>query len=85
LFIQKRIQDGPIISTGLQPGETNQNRDGAVLTAWFQSEKPLKRLSFPDDQTTGLKPGANEETDKSHLEREVELGENFAADLRTVP
>jgi hypothetical protein len=59
-LILVRIQVEPFISSGIQPGEKNHNCDRAVLTAWVQLEKPLKRLSFPDNQTTRLKPAANE-------------------------
>jgi len=50
------------ISTGLQPGGTNRNRNraaSAALAALSHGEKPLKRLSPPGTPATGLKPGAN--------------------------
>ena len=55
-----RVQVEPFISTGLQPGVMNRNDNEAVLTAWHQLKKPLKRLLSPVEPATGLKPGANE-------------------------
>ena len=50
----------PIINTGLQPGVPRRDCDRAVLTAWRQWQKPLKRLSSATEPTTGRKPGAIE-------------------------
>jgi len=53
------FQVEPFISTGLQPGVTNRNRNRAASAALSHWAKPLKRLSPPDTPATGLKPGAN--------------------------
>ena len=58
-LILMSFQVEPFISTGLQPGVTNRNRNRAASAALPHWAKPLKRLSPPDTPATGLKPGAN--------------------------
>ena len=50
------FQVEPFISTWLQPGVTNRNRNRAASAALSYWAKPLKRLSPPGTPATGLKP-----------------------------
>jgi NADPH-dependent glutamate synthase beta subunit-like oxidoreductase/dihydroorotate dehydrogenase/Pyruvate/2-oxoacid:ferredoxin oxidoreductase delta subunit len=66
-----RASAKPLISTGLQPGESERDDLRAAVAASAQREKPLKRLASSAPHSTGLKPGANESLE---LQRRWEEG-----------